>query len=1790
MYDKKGTRYLFGASSQGQQSATTSPSSVYKWMLEEVRDTNDNYISYTYLKDENQIYPYQIKYTGNGVSDGPSTITIATSTRSDQAVSYKSGFKVLTAYRISQITATFNSTNVRQWALGYGTGNNGSRSLLTSIQETGWNDAGTQTTLPAATFEYVSTTTPFYGPNLGTNVVGSAYVVADSEGDGINGISILYLDGGSNKGKIISPDGNTTTNLTSPAPPEEWSNSGGGAPLPTYLADERGVRYLDVNADGKPDVVRGIKDDYAATTTKQIYENTYAATSTYGWTNGISWSGTIPEFAYKSDSTHSWTTGIFGDINGDGLPDYEESLNNTGGAITNGAYLGNGTAWDAATTTIFAAMNVMPDSVSGPTVYNPQLIDINGDSLADWVSSDSSNTYVQLNTGTGWVYDTRWIIATSTLYHSTSPGNTYYDRGIRFMDMNGDGLPDFVRAYANAPFTGSVTEPEIEVATISLVLLNTGSGWATSTAYTLAPIASPYHDSGTSWTSGVIVYNEYANWIGNGQMQQDVLATTTSSKGGSTTVSYGLTTQTSANTQLPYALLTVNSITDHDGRGSNERTDYAYSGGLQYLPSNVYDRKFAGFASTTETRPDKTTVRYYHQGTLMQTALGEQSNGYAHINHPFREDVFTPSGTSVQKTFYRWDPYTNASSTLILLGRKLEQNYASNGTHRDKDTDYAYATSTGDIIRINDFGEVSGNSNGTFSDISGDSRTTRFTYAASSSVFMSVPIQKTLLDNSSATSTDTKLYYDSLAFGSVGRGNQTMQKDWISGDTYASTTRAYNTYGLASSSTDRGGNLTSYVYDSFNLYPATSTNASSQSTRFTYNYSNGKTATTTDPNTAIAKNMYDGVGRLTEMYQSDTSNPSTLVTKATYTFTDSTSTPSLIRVTQYLNSATTTDTYTFYDGLNRPIQERKSTETAGTYATTDRIYHRVGNLASTTLPYFSSGTSLTTATSTTALYTEFLYDPLGRPTKVSNSVGSTTNTYGKWTTTTVDPNGSIKEYLLDAYGNLSQVVEHATSTATTTYTYDAAGNLALITDAASSTRAFTYDGLGRRTGAQDLHASGDATFGSWSYSYDDVGNLTSQTDPKAQVITHTFDALNRMVTEALSGSGVQITNTYDSCTYGVGRLCSASSTAALNAYEYDVLGRTSIATSTVNGTGYATVYGYDRQGNQTSITYPDKREVSYVYNAAGLMNSVSTKPVGGAYSSVLSATTYAPDGKPLTKLFGNGVETTYTYDPLLQYRLTRMLTGTNAGTSTEIVPLVSDPVAYWNLDESNGVAYDAIASNDLTNNNSVSYATGTISNAATFVAANSQSLQKLTASGLPTGSESIAAWVKFTSLPVSTWYGIVEQGNAATSSKFGLTITDDPVGADNLYSLAIDHFGGTNVYSDAWSGVATGTWYHVAATYDGTNFRWYVNGSQLGAAKGAGTQTTSGAQIVVGAMIDSSLENFLNGSVDEVGVWDNVLTQSELTALYNAGAGEAYPFGTTTVSTYGYANLIQDLNYTYDAVGNITNVTNNSTTTGSIADFLYDDLHRLTSVSFAASSTATTTGMDVLVVAGGGGGGGDGGGGGGGGVKSDTVAFTTPQAYSVTVGAGGAGGVGAASTHGGQGEDSVFSGITAHGGGYGAAPNGDTNHPAAGGSGGGASYGNSTSVPTTGGAGTSPEGQNGGGGLNGSTYGASGGGGGAGATGADSPAGDSGAGAGGVGISSSISGAATYYGGGGGGGAYQAAYGGNGGSGGGGGGASGSGTQGTGGSNGGQNGTSASSGTGGAGGTNSGGGGGGGGF
>jgi len=83
--------------------------------------------------------------------------------------------------------------------------------------------------------------------------------------------------------------------------------------------------------------------------------------------------------------------------------------------------------------------------------------------------------------------------------------------------------------------------------------------------------------------------------------------------------------------------------------------------------------------------------------------------------------------------------------------------------------------------------------------------------------------------------------------------------------------------------------------------------------------------------------------------------------------------------------------------------------------------------------------------------------------------------------------------------------------------------------------------------------------------------------------------------------------------------------------------------------------------------------------------------------------------------------------------------------------------------------------------------------------------------------------------------------------------------------------------------VVAGQWYHIAVVRQGTTASLYLNGTQAAQATGVGTISASGAPFWIGERV--GFQTFpMNGSIDEVGVWNRALTATEVAALATAPA------------------------------------------------------------------------------------------------------------------------------------------------------------------------------------------------------------------------------------------------------------------------------------------------------------------
>ncbi len=1254
-YDKKGWKYTFGATSNARIVDPNASSSIYRWYLEEIADPNGNKVLYRYKKDNGQVYPDYIDYTDHGggalyelnfeTCDEISPYTCP----STHAISSIYGFPIDTRLHVIDMKAQSNGLTVKKYNFSYlnKPEDDQTRTLLSSVQETGYLDDGTNTvSLSATTFSYQTSTTTW------TDVTDpNSWQMAFNTSDNSNndyGWRLFDANGDALPDWVRSNGVSSALLLNTGT---KWSTSTAWTIPVSFSVNntEQGVRIADVNGDGFMDLV-------AASSTKIVYINN--ATST--WAASSTWAFPA-NFSFIDTGNNDRGVQIV-DVNGDGLADVLQAYYASTTATTSAVYINNSHGWTEDT-----GWSIPENFIADLRDPGTRLYDYNGDGLIDILRSSSSSpavSRVYLNNGRGWDL----ISDTPPEVFSNGGDIGTADQAVRFADINGDGRVDMVKGLAASQRririaggnTINDTFPEDFQDTSNK---NYGVNMADVNGDGQIDVMRGYYDSGTGITTRKV-------YLKNGNTP-DLLQQVVNSRGGKTTVAYQGSAQYKdndnnlLNSSLPLLTQTVRTLTTDSGSylGSADRviatTTYEYRNGY-YYPDSI-DHKFAGFGIVIATTTDNNVTKtYFHQGSTTDSTNGEFNDHISKAGKPYRTEVYDQSGNLFTRTINKWARADYGDGrNFVKLAQTLTQNFDGDASHRDSAASTTYSDLTGDIIALTNYGEVTGNSDGTFTDIGTDLASTTYSYAASSTLaVMSLPSRELLADQNGNTVKDTKWYYDSLASGLASSGNQTKEERLISGTSYASTTKTYNAYGNVSTSTDSLGNATAFTYDAYDLYPTTVYNPLSQTRLYSYDYSLGKPATTTEENSQTFVTVFDSLDRPTAEKQPDFASPSTLVYKTTYSYTDSTTTPSSIFRSDYLSSATTSDSYTYLDGFGRTIQTKKEADSLNGWIAKDTVYNSIGSIGKESLPYFISSSAYSSATTTSPLFATYTYDALGRVLTSANAVGTTTNAYRDWRLTVTDPLSNTKDFYKDAYGNLINVVEHPSSAATTTYAWNLLGKLTKITDASSNIRNFTYDKLGRLLNSEDLHVSGDTAYGSTTRTYN-AANLTSVLTPRNDTVSYAYDALNRVTSENSATTGfTDVSYQYDTCTNGTTRLCQVSANnAATTTYVYNPVGLTSTEARKIGSLWATTSTSYFRNGSTDTLTYPDNHKVAYAYNDAGDLYRVLGLGTGTTtWNAIVESMSYGPHGKPTSIDYGNNTKTTYTYDPAKVYRLTRKYT------------------------------------------------------------------------------------------------------------------------------------------------------------------------------------------------------------------------------------------------------------------------------------------------------------------------------------------------------------------------------------------------------------------------------------------------------------------------------------------------------------------------------------------------------
>jgi|GEM_PF-4111900 len=134
------------------------------------------------------------------------------------------------------------------------------------------------------------------------------------------------------------------------------------------------------------------------------------------------------------------------DINGDGLPDFIKSTS-ASGTPDHEVWLNNGQTWVSSSS--WAATIPVSFIDANGNDNGVRLVDVNGDGKPDFIQAKSGlATAVWLNNGSGWSAsaDPTWSAFPVNFLGRPVAGNTtFYDQGVQVVDINGDGLPDIVQ-------------------------------------------------------------------------------------------------------------------------------------------------------------------------------------------------------------------------------------------------------------------------------------------------------------------------------------------------------------------------------------------------------------------------------------------------------------------------------------------------------------------------------------------------------------------------------------------------------------------------------------------------------------------------------------------------------------------------------------------------------------------------------------------------------------------------------------------------------------------------------------------------------------------------------------------------------------------------------------------------------------------------------------------------------------------------------------------------------------------------------------------------------------------------------------------------------------------------------------------------------------------------------------------------------------------------------------------------------------------------------------------------
>jgi len=150
-----------------------------------------------------------------------------------------------------------------------------------------------------------------------------------------------------------------------------------------------------------------------------------------------------------------------------------------------------------------------------------------------------------------------------------------------------------------------------------------------------------------------------------------------------------------------------------------------------------------------------------------------------------------------------------------------------------------------------------------------------------------------------------------------------------------------------------------------------------------------------------------------------------------------------------------------------------------------------------------------------------------------------------------------------------------------------------------------------------------------------------------------------------------------------------------------------------------------------------------------------------------------------------------------------------------------------------------------------------------------------------TGVISVVAWVNTTFDGDGTETGnqwVINKNYNGTNVPYGLITTTDGNVSSGIGGGGMAFYDGSWRTSGSTTDISDGTWHFVVGTYDGSTLKYYVDGSLSDSTSYSGSIPTNNENTNIGLYGNDSA--YFQGSIDELRIYDRVLTESEVKDYY----------------------------------------------------------------------------------------------------------------------------------------------------------------------------------------------------------------------------------------------------------------------------------------------------------------------